>query len=91
MAGSKEILCRLCIGKDVDLNELAEYLDHYVESLPEDEKCPDDAYRERLQYCAACEFHLNFTCRRCGCYVQARAAKRRMSCPIPGNPKWEPV
>ena len=68
--------------------ELIAYLDKYVSELPENERVADDVYRARLRACADCPERAEATCRLCGCYVQARAAKKRARCPLPGLPRW---
>lgn len=64
------------------------YLDEYARALPDGVRASGAAYAARLEICAACEHRQRFTCVLCGCYVQARAAKARMRCPLPGAPKW---
>lgn len=60
----------------------------YVASLPEEQKAPDDVYRARLNVCVTCDALRDGTCGLCGCYVEARAAKRGMRCPaVPA--KWD--
>lgn len=85
------ILCRRCLDMRVPEGELIAFLDKYVSELPEDERTDEENYRARLTKCAECAERYEATCRLCGCYVQARAAKKRMSCPIPGHPKWLPI
>ena len=59
----------------------------YVASLPEEQRAPDDLYQARLTLCKACEALRDGTCSLCGCYVEARAAKRQQRCPaVP--PRW---
>ena len=85
------ILCQRCLDMRVPEGELIAFLDRYVSELPEDERTDEENYRVRLQKCADCPERYEATCRLCGCYVQARAAKKKMSCPIPGSPKWKPL
>lgn len=69
------------------LEDMARLVQEYVESLSEDEKTTKEAYEMRLNACRACNDLRNGTCALCGCYVEARAAKRRQSCPaVPA--KW---
>lgn len=82
-------ICRRCIENDVSAEQLAEYLDGYVNSLPEDMRAEADIYEERLHICEACEKRIALTCTLCGCYIQARAAKKNMHCPYDkGGAKW---
>ncbi len=67
--------------------DLGQVVADYVALLREEEKTPPDAYRARLNACLKCEKLRDGTCALCGCYVEARAAKRGMGCPaVP--PKW---
>lgn len=78
---SSRILCRRCLEKDVNAQELRAYLDSYVRELPEDIRADADTYRARLTLCEGCPRRVGFTCVMCGCYVQTRAAKRVQRCP----------
>lgn len=60
----------------------------YIASLPEEQKAPDAEYALRLAVCQTCDALRDGTCSLCGCYVEARAAKRGQRCPhVPE--KWE--
>ena len=82
------ILCRKCLDRPVDERELMEYLDSYASTLPEAIRASAETYAARLEVCASCERRLAHMCTLCGCYVQARAAKKKMRCPEPGAPRW---
>ena len=41
--------------------------------------------RERLQQCAACEEKLGLRCKKCGCFISAKAALLKAECPLS---KW---
>lgn len=62
----------------------------YVSLLAPEQKAPDGVYQARLNTCTACEHLRNGTCALCGCYVEARAAKRALACPDVPH-RWEPV
>ena len=86
---SRRALCRRCLMEEaIDQAKLAEDLDQYAASLPEEIRADEAVYQRRIALCAQCPERFEFTCRRCGCYIQARAAKRRMRCPLPGGPLW---
>lgn len=82
------ILCRKCLDEDVDEGALFQYLDNYVRSLPSDIRVSSAVYEARLLSCVECTHRIEATCTLCGCYCQARAAKKALRCPIPGNPEW---
>ncbi len=69
--------------------DLAQTVAAYVASLPEDDRAAEAVFQRRLALCLACRWLLDGTCRLCGCYVEARAAKRAQRCPdLP--PHWLP-
>lgn len=78
---SAPVLCRRCLEIPVDERELAETLDRYLETLPPEVRVPPEVYESRLAACADCPNRASYTCLKCGCYVQARAAKRAAACP----------
>lgn len=42
---------------------------------------PTKTYAARLNICRTCDDLHSGTCALCGCYVEARAAKKRQGCP----------
>ena len=78
---SAPVLCRKCLEIPINEQELAETLDRYLETLPDEIRVPPEIYEARLALCADCPHRLFYTCVKCGCYVQARAAKRANACP----------
>ncbi len=85
---SSGILCRKCLPQEIEENTLREYLDGYAASLSTDIRAPEGEYARRLTICENCPHRIQFTCTLCGCYIQARAAKKRQKCPLPGAPRW---
>ena len=61
---------------------MARTIAEYVASLDEAIRVSDADYRARLDICQDCDQLLNGTCRLCGCYVETRAAKKCMGCPM---------
>ncbi len=83
------IPCRKCLEESADLRALAEHLDRYVDSLPDEIRTDAETYAKRIALCESCPRRVELLCAVCGCYIQARAAKRRMGCPIDvGEPRW---
>lgn len=80
--------CRLCGDADFSEAAMRETLDEYLSALPEEDWAAEVEYAKRLSCCASCEHQRQGTCVLCGCYVRARAAKWRMSCPML-PPCWE--
>lgn len=78
--------CR-CLLMRSGQEDMARLVADYIATLPEDSRVSDEVYRARLALCEDCEALHSGTCARCGCYVEARAAKRSMGCPaVP--PRW---
>ena len=88
---SGQVLCRKCLPEEITESELLKYLDGFAASLPDDVRVPEESYVRRLEFCEACGHRILYTCTLCGCYIQARAAKKHMKCPIPCAPRWEAV
>lgn len=61
--------------------DMAKLVRDYVDSLSADEKTDEATYTARLNICRTCDDLHSGTCALCGCYVEARAAKKRQGCP----------
>ncbi|HOP12207.1 MAG TPA: DUF6171 family protein [Oscillospiraceae bacterium] len=70
--------CR-CLLQDGE--PLFETVAAYLASLPEELKADEKTVQARLAICARCDCLWDGICRKCGCYVQARAAKKDQRCP----------
>ncbi|MDR1541318.1 MAG: DUF6171 family protein [Clostridiales bacterium] len=57
----------------------------YVEALPEEMKAEPALVQKRLAACKRCECLIGGICRLCGCFVEARAAKKSLKCPMSEN------
>ena len=78
--------CR-CLLRDAGEAEMAAAIAEYVAGLDEAVRTDEADYRARLSVCEGCEQLLSGTCRLCGCYVETRAAKKGLSCPMV-PPRW---
>ena len=79
--------CRCLLSDFPEGKALAELIADYVASLPEELRAAPEEQARRLAVCRECAELFDGTCRLCGCYVAARAAKAGMRCPaVPG--KW---
>ena len=75
-------ICRRCLTRDmVGQEEYFRTLRDYVENLDVDVKTPEDLYEERLTVCKECDMLFQGMCRKCGCYVELRAAVKTNCCP----------
>ena len=78
--------CR-CLLREAGEAEMAAAIAEYVAGLDEAVRTDEADYRARLSVCEDCEQLLSGTCRLCGCYVETRAAKKGLSCPMV-PPRW---
>ena len=79
-AENTRISCR-CLLKEAGEKELAQSIAEYVNTLDEEIRADDDLYQQRLKICSGCGKLMNGTCRKCGCYVEMRAAVKNNHCP----------
>lgn len=77
----KRCLTREAAGQEETFRNLREYIDN----LEPDIKACEELYETRLAVCKECDMLLVGMCRKCGCYVELRAAITKNNCP--GN-KW---
>lgn len=84
MSGSRP--CR-CLLRETGEQEIYESVKAYVDALPEQMRASEEVYQSRLRLCRQCEQLLSGMCVKCGCFVEARAAKAAQRCPfVP--PRW---
>lgn len=75
--------CRRCLLRDMaEQNDYYRSVQRYRASLAGTIRTPDDTYEQRLKSCQACAALVNGTCMQCGCYVEMRAARIDMHCPM---------
>lgn len=75
--------CRRCLLRELaEGRELYESVKAYRNELSEDVRAADAEFESRLDSCRACKYLQNATCMQCGCYVEIRAAKKDIHCPM---------
>ena len=81
--------CRRCLLEDMPSQaELVRSIQELIALLPEENRAADAQRLRRLNICRHCDHLLSGMCALCGCYVELRAAKKRMICPdVPD--RWE--
>ena len=86
----KKKFCRRCLLEDMpDQAALAESVRELVSLLPEHLRAPEEITAARLETCKQCDRLTDGMCVLCGCYVQLRAAKKKLGCPdVPA--RWLP-
>ncbi|MDD4849760.1 MAG: DUF6171 family protein [Gemmiger sp.] len=75
--------CRQCLLREMtNENDYYESVKRYRATLPPKKRTPDEIYEARLARCKSCSALENGTCRECGCYVEMRAARQDIHCPV---------
>ena len=87
MGGEGRVYCRRCMLEDIGEDALVQSLNELMLAMPPEEKSDDMLYASRLDICRNCDELNGGTCMKCGCYVEFRALKKRMHCPL-GEEKW---
>ena len=74
-----EHFCKKCLlleaGEDAAYKTVSDYLSTLNDSLKVDE----ELYKKRLDFCRDCDNLIAGMCRKCGCYVEIRAALNEKS------------
>jgi len=72
---------------DVFLSEPKEEETETETSIPEEDLAEQDEYQRRLDLCKQCQWLNQGICRKCGCFVEARAYRQKSVCPHE-HPRW---
>ncbi len=78
---SEKRVCYKCLLRDMEDTQKLESMEVARNRIHEADKVTDAEYERRLSICKECEFLLEGTCLKCGCYVELRAAAKALSCP----------
>jgi len=73
--------CKRCLTREMAEREEFQSLRDYIENMDPDIKTAEYLYEKRLAVCKECDMLLQGMCRKCGCYVEMRAAVAKNSCP----------
>lgn len=79
--------CCRCLLQDADEGELFEIIRQRIQVMPAAQRADQKLYEQRLSKCRECDQLISGTCRKCGCYVELRAAKKDSACPHE-NRRW---
>lgn len=79
-------LCKKCLLEEMG-EAYGKTIDAYIDSLPSESRTQKKEQERRVALCLSCDKQWNGMCRLCGCFVEIRAAKRRMRCPHT-PPRW---
>lgn len=83
-------ICDCKIPDNLKKEMMYEKIAEYIANLSPDMCVDDTEYERRLNICSKCEdIYGGLTCKFCGCFVLARAKKKGMFCPAPGEDRWK--
>ena len=75
-------ICKKCLTREMaESGEQFKNMWDYIDNLSGDVKTSDPEYERRLSICKECDMLLAGMCRKCGCYVEMRAALKTNECP----------
>lgn len=80
-------VCKRCLLRDMDKTEEYRKLQLYLESFEQEDCAESGVYEARLEKCRRCDSLYQGICKKCGCFVEARALRKRGYCPHE-NPRW---
>ena len=80
--------CKRCLLREAAEDDVYRSVRGRVEMIPAGERTDDLTYRNRLDACRGCDHLISGVCMKCGCYVEFRAAYRRLKCPDAKARKW---
>ena len=81
-------LCKKCLLLEAGENAVFQTVSDYLNTLDTSLMVNNTLYSKRLSFCKDCEHLISGMCRKCGCYVEIRAALKDKSCPDFDNKKW---
>lgn len=87
MKNSNKIPCIRCLMREMDEEEEYKKLKEYLDTFSEEIRADENTYEERLQKCKGCDSLNQGICGKCGCFVEARALRKKGYCPHE-EPRW---
>lgn len=73
--------CRKCLYGEEAVAKEFENIPFYIEAIPKERRAEEKEYQQRLLKCQQCNHLFQGICRKCGCFVELRAAKKDLHCP----------
>lgn len=83
-----EHICKKCLLLEAGENAAYKTVKDYLANLDESLKADEELYGKRLLLCKECDNLISGMCRKCGCYVEIRAALKNKECPDFDNRLW---
>ena len=81
-------ICYKCLLEDLDEKEIFRSVQELINAIPKESRTDEKEYLRRLDICRQCDSLISGTCKKCGCYVELRAAGALRECPDVIN-KWK--
>ncbi len=83
-----EHICKKCLLLEAGEKAAFKSVSDYLETVDKALLAEKALYNSRLSLCRECDFLIAGMCRKCGCYVEIRAALRDKACPNEDNKLW---
>lgn len=80
--------CKKCLLYESAEADILESIKEKISNLSPEEKADDELYNNRLAFCKQCDNLISGVCMKCGCYVEFRAAFKKMKCPDASHRMW---
>lgn len=80
--------CKRCLLREAAQDDTLRDIQGQLEKVSVDERAEDGIYQQRLEACKSCDHLIAGVCMKCGCYVEFRAAFKKMKCPNVKDRKW---
>lgn len=80
-----EELCKRCLLYEAGERAAYTQVQAYLETVPPEELASPTVRNSRLDQCRHCDQLIAGMCRKCGCYVEVRAALKDSTCPHCGD------
>ena len=74
------MICKRCLLAQMVQAEY-ENIKQLIMLINIDKKADDELYKKRLEICTGCDCLINGMCKKCGCFVELRAAYAENRCP----------
>ena len=81
-------LCKRCLLYEAGETAAYTQVQAYLETIPPEERATAALQDRRLALCRSCDQLIAGMCRKCGCYVEVRAALKDGNCPNGEGSKW---
>ena len=80
--------CKRCLLLQAAEEDTFRDIQSQIDKIAPEERTEEGPYAKRLEACTGCAQLISGVCRKCGCYVEFRAAFKGMKCPNVKDRKW---